>query len=69
VKVALERERQEVGRWIAKVAQLAGVLACGGVADEAISKAEVQALRALAERVEHGEAKPHELSISVPAAA
>ncbi|EQD60310.1 hypothetical protein B2A_03734, partial [mine drainage metagenome] len=36
---------------------------------EAMTKAEVLALRVLAERLEHGEAQPLDISISVPAAA
>jgi predicted RNase H-like HicB family nuclease len=69
MKFTLECEREEDGRWIAEVPQLPGVLAYGSSADEAMSKAEVLALRVLAERLEHGEAKPHEISISVPASA
>ncbi len=69
MKFTLECEREEDGRWISEVPQLPGVLAYGSTADEAMSKAEVLALRVLAERLEHGEAKPHEISISVPAAA
>jgi predicted RNase H-like HicB family nuclease len=65
----LECEREEDGRWIAEVPQLPGVLAYGADAEEAMSKAEVLALRVLAEQLEHGEAKPQEISISVPAAA
>ena len=69
MKFTLECEREEDGRWISEVPQLPGVLAYGSTADEAMSKAEALALRVLAERLEHGEAKPHEISISVPAAA
>ena len=69
MKFTLECEREEDGRWIAEVPQLPGVLAYGISADEAMSKAEVLALRVLAERLEHGEAKPHEISITVPTAA
>jgi predicted RNase H-like HicB family nuclease len=65
----LECEREEDGRWIAEVPQLPGVLAYGADAEEAMSKAEVLALRVLAEQLEHGEAKPQGISISVPAAA
>jgi predicted RNase H-like HicB family nuclease len=65
----LECEREADGRWIAEVPQLPGVLAYGADAEEAMSKAEVLALRVLAEQLEHGEAKPQEISISVPAAA
>jgi predicted RNase H-like HicB family nuclease len=69
MKFTLECEREEDGRWLAEVSQLPGVLAYGSSANEAMAKAEVLALRVLAERLEHGEAKPQAISISVPAAA
>jgi predicted RNase H-like HicB family nuclease len=69
MKFTLECEREDDGRWIAEVPQLPGVLAYGTSADEAMAKAEVLALRVLAERLEHGESKPHEINFSVPAAA
>lgn len=65
----LECEREEDGRWLAEVAQLPGVLAYGASANEAISKAQVLALRVLAEQLEHGETLPVDISMSVPAAA
>jgi hypothetical protein len=42
---------------------------CGSSANEAMAKAEVLALRVLAERLEHGEVRPIEINISLPAAA
>ena len=69
MKFTLECEREEDGRWLAEVSQLPGVLAYGASADEAMAKAEVLALRVLAERLERDGAKPQEISISVPAAA
>ena len=65
----LDCEREDDGRWLAEVVQLPGVLAYGSSANEAMAKAEVLALRVLAERLEHGEAKPQEINISLPAAA
>ena len=65
----LECEREDDGRWLAEVSQLPGVLAYGASANEAMARAEVLALRVLAERLEHGEAQPIEISISLPAAA
>ena len=47
----IECEREEDGRWLAEVPQLPGVLAYGSSADEAMAKAEVLALRVLAERL------------------
>jgi predicted RNase H-like HicB family nuclease len=63
----LESEREDDGRWLAEVPQLAGVLAYGTTRDEAIAKAQVLALRVLAERLEHGESRPQSISISVTA--
>lgn len=65
----LECEREDDGRWLAEVAELPGVLAYGVSADEAMNKAQVLALRVLAERLEHGEVRPMDINIAVPAAA
>jgi predicted RNase H-like HicB family nuclease len=46
---------------------LPGALAYGATADEAMAKAEVLALRVLAERLEHGEVRALDISISIPA--
>jgi predicted RNase H-like HicB family nuclease len=65
----LECEREEDGRWLAEISDLPGVLAYGSSADEAMAKAEILALRVLAERLEHGENRPVDIFISLPAAA
>jgi predicted RNase H-like HicB family nuclease len=64
----IECEREEDGRWLAEVPLLPGVLAYGDSANEAIGRAEVLALRVLAERLEHGESQPLSISISLAAA-
>jgi predicted RNase H-like HicB family nuclease len=66
--LSIETELEEDGRWIAEIPQLPGVLAYGVTEEEASAKAEVLALRVLAERIEHGEAKPVEISISLASA-
>ncbi len=66
--VNIECEREEDGRWLAEVPQLPGVLAYGSSPDEAMARAEVLALRVLAERLEHGESRAHPINISVAAA-
>jgi predicted RNase H-like HicB family nuclease len=68
VDFSIECEREDDGRWLAEVPQLPGVLAYGATADEAMAKAEILALRVLAERLEHGESRPHSITISVAAA-
>lgn len=64
-----ECEREDDGRWLAEVLNLPGALAYGESANEAMAKAGVLALRVLAEQLEHGEARPADISISIPAAA
>lgn len=64
----IECEREEDGRWLAEVPQLAGVLAYGASPDEAVAKVEVLALRVLAQRPEHGESRAHSIDTSVAAA-
>ena len=50
----IEIEREDDGRWIAEIPELPGVMAYGNKRNEAISKAQVLALRVLADRLEHG---------------
>jgi predicted RNase H-like HicB family nuclease len=59
--LSIETELEDDGRWIAEVPQLPGVMAYGATAEEASAKAEILALRVLADRLEHGEAKPVDL--------
>ncbi len=66
---SIECEEEVDGRWIAEVPQLPGVLCYGTTAEEAMAKAEVLALRAMAERLEHSESRPVEINISLPFAA
>ena len=65
----IECEEEADGRWIAVVPQLPGVLCYGKTADEAMAKAEVLALRTMAERLEHSESRAVAINISLPLAA
>ena len=65
----LDCEQEADGRWLAEVQDLPGVLAYGGTRDEAMARAEVLALRVLAERLEQGESGPLAIQISLPKAA
>ena len=56
--MTIEIEREEDGRWIAEVPELPGVLSYGSTRVEAIHRAQVLALRVLADRIEHGEEVP-----------
>jgi len=66
MKLTLECEQEEDGRWLAEVPELPGVLVYGLTANDAMSKAQILALRVLAERLEHGESVPANISISLP---
>ena len=57
-KFVVELEQESDGRWIAEVVALPGVLAYGDTREKALAKAEVLALRVLADRLENGEAIP-----------
>lgn len=65
---SIEYQREEDGRWLAEVPQLPGVLAYGASPEEAMAKAEVLALRVLAERLEHSESAPQSITITFAAA-
>lgn len=66
MNLTLEIELENDGRWLAEVPQLPGVLAYGVTRDDAMAKAQVLALRILAERIENGESTPVSLNLSVP---
>jgi predicted RNase H-like HicB family nuclease len=67
MNLTIETEQEDDGRWIAEVPELAGVLAYGATREQAMAKAQALALRVLAEQLEHGEARPVDLSMSVAA--
>lgn len=71
MRLAIEIEREEDGRFLAEVSALPGVMAYGASADEAAAKVKALALRVLAERLEHGEPLPVEIEplFSTPRAA
>lgn len=61
-------DREDDGRFIAEVLEMPGALAYGATLAEAKAKVQAIALRALAERIEHGEAVPGLDSITFAAA-
>jgi predicted RNase H-like HicB family nuclease len=54
----IEIEREDDGRWIAEVPDLAGVVVYGETREEAIAKVQSLALRVIADRLDHGEGIP-----------
>lgn len=65
----IEHEQESDGRWLAEVPELPGVMAYGSTSMEAMSKAEVLALRVIADRLEHNENRPFAINITIPVAA
>ena len=63
---SLECEQEVDGRWIAEVPELPDVLAYGDSSADAMARAEVLALRVMAERPEHGESKHVYIRLSLP---
>ena len=63
----IECEREDDGRWLAEVPQLPGVLAYGDSANDAMAKAQILALRVLAERLENSETGPQAITFSIAA--
>jgi len=64
----VDYEQEEDGRWLAEVLELPGVMVYGQTKQEALAKAQALALRALAERLEHGEMLAEPLNILFAAA-
>jgi len=61
-----ECEQEFDGRWIAEVPELPGVLSYGVSAADAMSKAEILALRVIAVKLENSESEPVSISFSLP---
>jgi len=55
MKLTIEIEQEEDGRWIAEVPDLPGSLAYGQTREEAIAHVKALSLRVLADRLENGE--------------
>jgi predicted RNase H-like HicB family nuclease len=55
---SIELDREDDGRWIAEVPDLPGALVYGKTRDEALAGVRALALRVIADRLEHGEARP-----------
>lgn len=71
MELSIVVEREQDGRWIAEVPELAGVLVYGATQAEAMAMARAQVLapRVLADRIEHCESGPQAVHIRLPSAA
>ena len=68
MKLTIELDREDDGRWIAEVPDLPGVLAYGQSREEAVARVQALAFRVLADRLEHGESEPELMNVSFLAA-
>jgi predicted RNase H-like HicB family nuclease len=69
MRLTVEYEVEDDGRWVAEVPQLPGVIAYGTAPADAIAKAQALAFRVLAERLESNESAPFSISIEIPQSA
>lgn len=60
----LEVGQEADGRWIAEITDLPGVMAYGVTRPDAVARVQALALRAFADRMEHGEAVPEFLQLA-----
>ena len=63
----VEFDRETDGRWIADIPALPGVMVYGKTRKQALVAVEALALRVIADRLEHGEAVPGEMTVSFAA--
>ena len=63
----VEFSGEDDGRWIADIPALPGVTAYGRTRKQALASVEALALRVIADRLEHGEAVPGQVTVSFAA--
>lgn len=64
MKLTIDLEREEDGRWIAEALELAGVMCYGQTRDEAISNTERLAIEVIADRIAYGDLPSSALGVS-----
>jgi predicted RNase H-like HicB family nuclease len=64
VKLTIDLDREEDGRWIAEALELPGVICYGQTRDEAISNTERLAIEVIADRIAHRELHSSALNVS-----
>lgn len=67
MKLTIELDREDDGRWIAEAMELPGVMSYGQTREEAISKTEKLAIEVIADRIAHGELAPAGLPLAYDA--
>jgi predicted RNase H-like HicB family nuclease len=64
LNLKVEFSREDDRRWIADIPGLPGVTVYGRTRKQAMASAEALALRVIADRLEHGEAVPGQMTVS-----
>lgn len=64
MRLTIELEREDDGRWIAEALELPGVMCYGETRDQAICNAERLAIEVIADRIAHGEMPSSALAVS-----
>lgn len=64
MKISIELDREDDGRWIAEALELPGVMTYGDTKEQAISNTEKLAIEVIADRIQHGEMDPSSLNVS-----
>ena len=64
MKLAIELDGEDDGRWIADALELPGVMSYGATREEAISNTERLAIEVIADRIKHGEMAASALNVS-----
>jgi predicted RNase H-like HicB family nuclease len=64
VKLTIEIDREEDGRWIAEALEMPGVVCYGQTRDKAISNAERLAIEVIADRMAHCKLPSSSLGVS-----
>ena len=68
MRMRIEVEQEDDGRWLADVLDLPGVMAYGDTIDQALDRVKALALRVIADRIERGEFKASSVSFDSEAA-
>lgn len=64
VRLSIEIDREDDGRWIAEVLELPGVMCYGATREEAAGNSERLAIEVIADRITHGELPASSLNLS-----
>jgi predicted RNase H-like HicB family nuclease len=64
MRVSIELDREDDGRWIAEALELPGVMAYGQSREEAISNTEKLAIEVIADCIQRGELPASSLNVS-----